>query len=150
MERKGYDDILNTTYPFPLRHERMEREKRAAQFAAFRALAGFEGEIGEAARLTQQRIELGEDARAALDARLRLLRDRAGTAPEVTVTYFLPDGRKEGGKYARAPIRLRRVDEGAVELVAQDGVRIPIGDILWLEGGLFDGPAPQRGNQRSE
>lgn len=43
MKRKGYDDILNTPYPFPLRHERMEREKRAAQFAAFRALAGFEG-----------------------------------------------------------------------------------------------------------
>ena len=59
MKRKDYDDILNTPYPFPLRHERMEREKRAAQFAAFRALAGFEGEIGEAARLTQQRIELG-------------------------------------------------------------------------------------------
>ena len=45
-----YDDIIDLPHPEPQRHPRMSREDRAAQFAPFAALTGFESEIEKAAR----------------------------------------------------------------------------------------------------
>lgn len=62
-----YDDMLNLPHPTSRRHSRMSRSDRAAQFAPFAALSGHGTAIAETARLTERRIELDEDVKAALD-----------------------------------------------------------------------------------
>ena len=55
-----YGDIIDTEYPFKLKHIRMGANDRAAQFSAFQALSGFETMIHETARSTDKQIELDE------------------------------------------------------------------------------------------
>ncbi len=42
---KSYDDIIELPRPEPKKHPRMPQKNRAAQFAPFAALSGFEDEI---------------------------------------------------------------------------------------------------------
>ena len=71
---------------------------RAAQFAPFAALTGYDAAIKETGRLTDDKIELDEEALTALDMKYQLLMDALDDAPEVTITYFQPDERKAGGQ----------------------------------------------------
>lgn len=77
----------------------MPLSDRAAQFAPFAALSGHSAALVETARLTDQRMELDEDARAALDSKQQLLLERIKERPEITVTWFQPDAKKDGGRY---------------------------------------------------
>ncbi len=53
-----YEDIVGLPRPVSGRHAPMPLSSRAAQFAPFAALTGYEEAIGEAARLTAE--ETGE------------------------------------------------------------------------------------------
>ncbi len=89
----------------------MSRTNRAAQFAPFAALTGYEESIEETARLTDSRIELSEYEIEELNARLNFIQEHIKERPEVTITYFQPDERKEGGEYITVTGRVRRIDE---------------------------------------
>ena len=60
----NYDDIIHTKAPIPLRHGRMPVEDRAAQFAPFAALTGYEAAVEEAGRQTERKVELDENEKA--------------------------------------------------------------------------------------
>ena len=90
-----YDDIISLPHPTSAKHPRMPLSDRAAQFAPFAALSGHSAALVETARLTDQRMELDEDARAALDSKQQLLLERIKERPEITVTWFQPDAKKE-------------------------------------------------------
>ena len=92
-----YDDMLDLPRPAMPRAKPLTGLERAAQFSPFAALSGYEAAIREAARLTEPAVELAEDAAAALDKKLRLLARQLPCRPQVTVTWFEPDARKEGG-----------------------------------------------------
>lgn len=126
----AYDDILNLPYPIPTRHPRMPMADRAAQFQPFQALSGYGSAIRETARVTGERVELTEDEKGVLDEKLRYL---FGTGEEGVFTYFLPDGKKEGGAYVAAIGTVKKIDplEGCVILT--DRTAIPIEDILEIE-----------------
>ena len=94
-----YDNILRLPHPTSAKHPRMPVSERAAIFSPFAALSGHAGAIAETARLTDQRIELDEDTRAELDRRQTVLLEHIAEQPEVTVTWFQPDERKDGGAY---------------------------------------------------
>lgn len=97
-----YEDILLLSRPLSGRHKPMPAAERAAQFAPFAALTGYEDLVRETARLTTERIELDEDAREELDRTLQLLAAQVrshGRSQLVCVTYFCPDSRKTGGTY---------------------------------------------------
>ena len=126
----AYDDIINLPHHVSATRPHMSMGDRAAQFAPFAALTGYEDAVRETARLTEERVELTEDAQAALDARLRLLADGSMAGKAVTLTWFQPDARKSGGAYVTATRILKRVDSYAGEVVLADGRRIPIEDIL--------------------
>ena len=70
-----YDDIIDLPHPEPQTHPRMPMRDRAAQFAPFAALTGYDAAIRENARLTQERIAPAEAELAALDRRFRLLQE---------------------------------------------------------------------------
>ena len=132
-----YDDIIDLPHPEPQTHPRMPMRDRAAQFAPFAALTGYDAAIRETGRLTDARIEPDEEALTALNMKFRLLMDALGDAPEITLLVFRPDARKAGGAYLTVTGRVRKVDEYARLMTLQDGTKIPMDDILDMTGALF-------------
>lgn len=132
-----YDDIIHLPHPTSSKHPRMPIADRAAIFSPFAALAGHSAAIAETARLTNQKAELDEDARAELDRRQAVLLEQIGQQPEVTVTWFQPDERKDGGAYVTTTGWLKKIDEIERVLVLTDGTRIPLEDVAGLESNCF-------------
>lgn len=135
----SYDDIIGLAHPVSKAYPPMSILNRAAQFSPFAALSGYHEAIQEVTRETVLKRELGEDEREELDRKLLFLRERLRERPKVTVTYFLEDGRKEGGRYVDAEIRLKKIDVFEGILIAEDGTRICFENIDGLSGGIFDG-----------
>lgn len=56
--KNDYSDIINLPVhePDPVRHPRMSRQARAAQFAPFAALTGFEQVVDEAAEEAMNKV----------------------------------------------------------------------------------------------
>ena len=130
-----YDDIIGLPGPEPRTHPRMPRQERAAQFAPFAALTGYEAVIAEAARLTARQIELSEDAKHELNEELTRLADRTeppGTPAAVELTWFEPDGLKLGGAYVTKTVTVHRVDRTARVLELEDRSLIEIDRIYAL------------------
>ena len=128
-----YDDIIDLERPVSRRHPPMTMAQRAAQFAPFAALTGYEEVIAEAARLTARPVELSEDAGRELDEQLALLAaktDAPGALAAVELTWFVEDGLKLGGEYVTRTLTVRRVDRTYRLLELEDRSTIPIDAIL--------------------
>ena len=97
-----YDEIRGLPHHVSKTRPQMPMSDRAAQFAPFAALTGYDSAIKETGRLTDERIELDEGALTALNMRYQLLMDALDEEPEVEITYFKPDERKAGGAYVTA------------------------------------------------
>ena len=132
-----YDDIINLPHPTSQRHPRMPIRDRAAIFSPFAALSGHGAAIAEIARLTEQRTELDEDTRAELDRRQAILLEHIDEQPEVIITWFQPDEKKDGGVYLTATGRLKKFREVERILVLADGAEIPLEDVVALESDIF-------------
>ena len=139
--REVYADIIGHPHWVSPAHPPMSLYDRAAQFAPFAALAGYEDMIGEEARLVDNRIELSSEELEELNRELARIDEavRRGERPAVTVTYFVPDPLKNGGLYETARERVRRVDPVAGTLrldrkatAAGSWMEIRIEDILDL------------------
>ena len=129
-----YREIIDLPHHVSKTRPQMPMSDRAAQFAPFAALTGYDSAIKETGRLTDERIELGEEA---LDLKYQLLMEALDEAPEVTITYFQPDERKAGGKYLTATGAVKKVDDFARRITMQDGTKIPMDDVLSIDGELF-------------
>lgn len=134
----SYDDIIDLPHHISSSRSHMPMPDRAAQFSSFAALTGFDAAVKETARLTDERRELGEDAKADVDNRLSTVRAHLGEQPQVSITYFQPDKRKEGGAYIVATGCVKRFDDYEHVIVMLDGKKIPIDDIVEIDGTLFD------------
>ena len=126
----AYDDIINLPHPTSKRHPRMPMADRAAQFSPFAALVGHGAAIHETARLTDRKIELTEEERAVLDEKLCLLLDTGG---EAVFTWFLPDGKKDGGSYVTAAGSIKKLDRMERRIILNDGVVIPVENLSEIE-----------------
>lgn len=136
---KRYEQIIHQKHHVSRSHPQMARIDRAAQFAPFAALTGYEAAVEESARLTDEKIELEEDALAILNMRLQILQENESRHPKITVTYFLPDKKKSGGAYVTEAGQLKRIDEAEQMLLLTDSRRIAIFDIYSIESDLFPG-----------
>ena len=128
-----YDDIMDLPHHVSATRPQMLMIDRAAQFMPFRALTGYEDAVQETARLTDERVELTEDEKALLDAKLQRLADRLDSHPQVTLTWFQPDKRKAGGAYVTTTGRLKKIDDLEGVLLLASGERIAIKDILIIQ-----------------
>lgn len=137
MNNHEYDDIIDLPHHVSATRPRMSMIDRAAQFSPFAALTGYDAAIKETGRLTDERIELSEERRAALDRKQQILLDNLADQPEVSVTYFVPDERKSGGAYVTVTGRVKKVDDYQRLLVLTDGTKIPLDEILDMESELF-------------
>ena len=132
-----YDDIIHLPHPTSTKHPRMPIQDRAAIFSPFAALTGHSAAIAETARLTDRRMELDEDTKMELNLKRQILNNIIDENPEITVTWFRPDERKEGGAYVTTTGRLKRIDEVERTLVLTDGTVIPLADVVGIEGDCF-------------
>ena len=133
----AYDDILNLPHHTSTVQPAMPMQNRAAQFAPFAALVGYDALIRETARLTDQKVELDESVKAELNEKLRLLLELLPQQPEVTITYFQPDSRKTGGAYRTTNGIVRKFLLNENLLVMMDGSQIPVDAIAALDGPCF-------------
>ena len=132
-----YNGIIYLPHHVSKTRPQMPMSDRAAQFAPFAALTGYDAAIKETGRLTDEKIELDEEALTALDMKYQLLMDALADVPEVTITYFQPDERKAGGKYVSATGVVKRLDDFERRITMQDGTKIPMDDVLSIDGELF-------------
>ena len=132
-----YEDILNLPHHVSKTRPQMPMSDRAAQFAPFAALTGYDSAIKETGRLTDEKIELDEEALTALNMRYQLLMDAVDEEPEVEITYFKPDERKAGGEYVSAIGAVKKVDDFERLITMQDGMKISMDDVLSIDGELF-------------
>lgn len=133
---QSYEDIINLPHPISARHPRMPRISRAAQFLPFAALTGHEAAIIETARLTDRKAELTEDRKAELDRTQQILLGHVTEQPEIAVTWFQSDVRKEGGQYITTVGRLKRIDEAQRMLWLTNGEQISLDDIIEIQTDL--------------
>ena len=125
-----YDDIINLPHHISKKHPQMSMYSRAAQFAPFAALTGYEDSVKETARLTNERIEIDDEVKAILDAKLQEIQEDISNKPTVTITYFVPDTRKDGGKYVTVTGNIKKIDRYKQVLVLEDQNEIPINDVI--------------------
>lgn len=123
-----YDDIISLPHHQSATRPHMTNLQRAAQFSAFAALKGFDEEIEETARYTEEGTELSEERKRELGERLSTLK----RGQKITVTYFLPDEKKAGGSYLTKRGILKKIDVIGDFLVFSDGEIIPFCDITEL------------------
>lgn len=132
-----YKDIINLPHKQSSKRPHMSLLDRAAQFAPFAALVGYDDAIKETGRLTDDRIELSEENLAALNSRYQILVDHLDEEPEVTITYFVPDIYKTGGSYITKTGVVKKLDAYERLITMTDGIKILMDDVLTLEGDIF-------------
>ena len=132
-----YDDMIGLGHHISRTHPPMARIKRAAQFASFDALTGFGAAIHEAGRETEEKKELSEDMIDMINARLAVIEQHIKEQPSISVTYFLPDNKKAGGRYVTVSGNVKVLDGIERAIIMTDRTKIPIEDVRYIEGDLF-------------
>ena len=132
-----YNEIINLPHHVSKTRPQMPMSDRAAQFAPFAALTGYDSAIKETGRLTDEKIEMDEEALNILNMKFQILARSLDDEPEVTFTYFKPDERKAGGAYLEVTGTVKKVDDFERLIVMQNGTKMPMDDILNIEGEIF-------------
>lgn len=132
-----YQSIINLEHPTSLKHKRMSRLQRAAQFAPFAALTGHDAAIQETARLTDKKIELDEEQLVILNEKLQLVNEFKHLEEPVKIIYFIKDSKKNGGMYLEKVGIIKKIDEIERVIIFKDKSIIPIDDVIEIESDLI-------------
>ena len=133
-----YKDIIDLPHKQSSRRPHMSLSDRAAQYAPFSALTGYDDAIVETGRLTDKKIELSEEALDLLNAKYQILLAHLADNAEIVLTYFVPDKNKSGGAYVEKQGVVKRLDTFERQIVLCDGTKISMDDILTMSGDIFD------------
>ena len=137
MNDRNYDDIINLPCPTSKRHPRMPMIDRAAQFAPFAALTGYDDAITETGRLTGEKLDLSDETKERIDLKINYLIENEEN-PDVTITYFVPDKKKAGGEYVTITDKIKKIDQYEHILIMEKGTKISLFEILAIESEIFD------------
>ena len=58
--------------------------------------------------------------------------------PNIAVTYFVLDNKKAGGRYVTVSGNVKKMDDTRHRIIMTDGTSIPIDDVRFIQGRLFD------------
>ena len=136
--KDNYEDIINLPHHVSSKRPHMTKEARAAQFAPFAALTGYSDAIKETSRLTTKRIELDEETKTILNNKLKLILDNIKETPKVTITYFIYDNKKSGGKYVSITGNIKKIDITNGYILLTDKTKIPIIEIININSPIFN------------
>lgn len=124
MGTEKYSKIINMPHHTSPTRKRMPISDRAAQFAPFAALTGYDSMVEETARLTDSEDASSEEHTVIIDKKLRILAELEAEHPYVEITYFIPDERKSGGRYDTAYGYLKLIDKIECAIILKDKRRI--------------------------
>ena len=127
-----YDDIINLPHHVSPTRQRMSMHDRAAQFAPFAALVGYDDAVAETARLTESRPELDEQEQRAINERLAYIANHIKEQPEARIKYFVPDEHKSGGAIIEVSGKVKKISATDGIIVMVDGCKIRLSDITDL------------------
>lgn len=130
-----YEDIINLSRPVS-NGPKMSLEQRSAQFAPFAALTGYEGQVKETARITENKIEIDEELKMILDLKIQILLDRIKEKPLIKITYFVPDEKKDGGKYVNIEKNVIKIDQYNNTIILSGNISIPMNEIIDIRGDI--------------
>ncbi len=133
----NYDDIINLDRPIS-KHPASSMESRASQFAPFAALVGYDSEIKETARLTDKKVVLDDSQNEIISNKLNYLNEHINNQYEVTITYFIKDSKKSGGKYIKKTGIIKRIDLVNQNIKFVDNTIISMKDITNIKGDIFN------------
>lgn len=128
-----YDDIINLPHHQSTTRPHMSNYDRAAQFSPFAALTGHEEAIEETARLTDWEMEIDEGVKEQLNEKLQMIEGILSTHPKVTIKYFQPDIRKDGGRYVTISGVVKKIDHYEQVVLLEDGTEILINRIIGID-----------------
>ena len=127
-----YERIVGLPHKQSTKRKHMSLYDRAAQFAPFAALTGYESSIQERSRLTARRLELDDYEIERINYKLQTVAENLGRM-RVAITYFIPDSRKSGGAYVTKTDTVKKIDEYTKTLIMTDKTAIPIEEIINVE-----------------
>ncbi|MBR2825574.1 MAG: hypothetical protein IKE51_04860 [Solobacterium sp.] len=133
-----YDDIIDLPPHKSLNRKQMSNYDRAAQFAPFAALTGYGDMIQETSRIVSSEIELSDNQIDELNFKLSTLKEHLDTQPQVSITYFVPDEKKEGGSYQKEFVTIIKIDALSQTITTTTSI-IPIQHVIEVESDLFQG-----------
>ena len=133
----NYADIINLKRPVS-NHNHLSIESRASQFSPFAALTGYDSEVKETARITDKRIDIDDGLREMLNAKLNYLNDHIKESPNISITYFVKDPKKDGGKYLTKQGIIKRIDTVNEIIKFKDNASISMNDIINITGDIFN------------
>lgn len=132
-----YDDIINLPHHVSTKRPQMSLENRSAQFAPFAALTGHSEAIKETARLTDKKIDIDETRKLMLDYKLQTLHRKIKDRPEIMITYFVLDEKKNGGCYQISYGVIKKIDLYKQCVILEDNTKILFSDIYDIDGNIF-------------
>lgn len=127
-----YGDIIDLPHPDPLKHKRMSLYNRAAQFAPFAALTGYEEAIMETGRQVSEKLVLSETQKEHLDRQLQELKDHL-SEKELCITWFKEDDKKAGGTYVRTKGYVKKIDAIKRKIIMKNGEILKMDDVYEIE-----------------
>ena len=133
----NYDDIINLDRPIS-KHPHLGIDSRASQFAPFAALVGYDEQVKETARLTDKKIEIDDGLREILNNKLNYINDHIKENIEITITYFVKDSKKNGGKYLSETGIVKRIDSVNEFIKFKDNEVIYMNDVIGIKSDVFD------------
>ncbi len=126
-----YDEILD--YKYVMKHDRMPLNKRAFQFAPFSALTGYSETIKEKGRETINKKIISDETKELLDYKLKIINDHKNNHPRITITYFINDSMKEGGRYQKITDYLKKIDFNEKIVILENKTKIKIDNIINID-----------------
>lgn len=133
----NYEDIINLKRP-KSKHPHLGIDSRAAQFAPFAALTGYDSAVKETARLTKKKIELSDELKEVINCKLNYIENNIEDKNIITVTYFIKDDKKDGGRYDNYSGIIKRINNVERFIKFEDNKLIEFDDILSLDGEVFN------------
>ena len=134
---RQYDDIINLLHHISKKHPQMSLYARSAQFAPFAALTGYEEAVKETARETNERIDIEDELKSILDGKLQIILEQIKNHPEISITYFIAESKKNGGEYVTVTGLVKKVDLYNQYIYLIDYTEIPINEIIDISGDIF-------------
>lgn len=123
-----YNDIINMPHHVSKTHPQMSLKARSAQFAPFAALTGYGDVINETGRLTNEKIEIDDELKEILNEEIMKIKSKLSKRLTISFTYFIPDAKKNGGKYVTVKGIVKKVNDNSI--ILEDKTEILIEDVI--------------------
>lgn len=133
----NYDDIIYLSRPIS-NHPKLSIASRAAQFAPFSALTGYDEQIDDASKVTVKKIKLDDNLKESLNQKLNFLYKNIKDHPDVTITYFVKDVKMDEGYYITVKGKITKLDVLAKWIILDNNLKIKMDDLLSINSSIFD------------